>query len=180
MYTYIPSFFASHLGHHRTLSRVPCAIMGRVSLLVYFYSINSLYMSIPISQFIPSPPFPLGIYVLYLEGYWLLRVQDSKKQTDWLFDLQNPGGLRSSISPSPLIVACVPLGHAGNHPVWTEESESWNPKIWLCDLTVIYCVAMSESRGLSELSFGFICIMKMMKPAWAASEDCLQGPRRCE
>ena len=44
--------------------------------------------------------------------------------------------------------------------MWTEESESWNPKIWLCNLTVIYCVAMNESHGLSELSFGFICIMK--------------------
>ena len=100
-------------------------------------------------------------------------------QTDGLFDLQNPGGLRSSISPSPLTVAHVPLGHAGNHPVWTEESESWNPKIWLCDLTVFYCVAISESRGLSELSF-FICIMKMMEPAWATSEDCLQGSERYE
>ena len=100
-------------------------------------------------------------------------------QTDGLFDLQNPGGLRSSISPSPLTVAHVPLGHAGNHPVWTEESESWNPKIWLCDLTDFYCVAISESRGLSELSV-FICIMKMMEPAWATSEDCLQGSGRYE
>ena len=47
--------FPSHLGHHRALSRVP-VLYSRFSLVIYFmHSINSVYMSIPISQFIPSP-----------------------------------------------------------------------------------------------------------------------------
>ena len=61
LYVYIyPLFygFPSHLGHHRALSRVPCAI--QFSLIIYFiHNINSVYMSISISQFIPPPPcFP--------------------------------------------------------------------------------------------------------------------------
>ena len=38
------------------------------SLIIYFIpSINSIYMSVPISQFLPCPPFPFGIhkFVLY-------------------------------------------------------------------------------------------------------------------
>ena len=39
MYTYIPSFFGfpSHLGHHRALSSVPCAIQ-QVLISYLFYT----------------------------------------------------------------------------------------------------------------------------------------------
>ena len=59
--------FLTHVGHHRALSRVPCAIQ-QVSLVIYFIqSISSIYMSIPISQFIPSHHFPLWhLYVCSL------------------------------------------------------------------------------------------------------------------
>ena len=43
------------------------------SLVIYFIpSINSIYVSIPISQFLPPPPFPLGIhtFVLYVCVYF--------------------------------------------------------------------------------------------------------------
>ena len=43
--------FSSLLGHHRTLSGVPCAIYRSFSLVIYFtHCINSVYMSTPISQ----------------------------------------------------------------------------------------------------------------------------------
>ena len=51
----------SHLGHRRALSRVPCAMQ---SVLISYYSIrsvNSVYMSIPIPQFI-SPALSSGIH----------------------------------------------------------------------------------------------------------------------
>ena len=39
-------------------------LYSRFSLDIYFiHSINSVYMSIPISQFIPLSPFPLGIHM---------------------------------------------------------------------------------------------------------------------
>ena len=61
-----PLFFglSSHLGHHRALSRIPCAI-NRFSLsILYIY----VYVSISISQFIPPSLFPPGIhmFVLYI------------------------------------------------------------------------------------------------------------------
>ena len=59
--------FPSHLGHHRTLSRLPCAV--QLVLISYLFMHNRVYVSIPTSQFIP--PFPCtgtGIYafVLYI------------------------------------------------------------------------------------------------------------------
>ena len=60
------SGFPSHIGHHRGLSWVPCAILSRFSLVIYFiHSINNVYMSIPISQFIPPLPVPplVSIYL---------------------------------------------------------------------------------------------------------------------
>ena len=52
--------FPSHLGHHRALSRVPCAIQS-VLIIRFIHGNNSVYRLIPISQFIPpsflcSPP----------------------------------------------------------------------------------------------------------------------------
>ena len=69
LYVYIyPLFFGflSHLGHHRALSRVPCAIQQ--VLISYLFIHSGVYMSVPISQFIPPPPSPLGIhtFVLYI------------------------------------------------------------------------------------------------------------------
>ena len=58
IHIHIAPLFSSHLDHHRALGRVPCAIGNtRLSLVIYFiHSINTVCMSIPISQFIPSPP----------------------------------------------------------------------------------------------------------------------------
>ena len=48
--------FPSHLGHHRTLGRAPCAIPS--VLISYVFTHSSVYMPIPILQFIPPPPPP--------------------------------------------------------------------------------------------------------------------------
>ena len=65
MYTYIPFFgFPSHLGHHSALSRVPCAYSS-FSLAICFIH-GTVYMSISISQFIPSPCSSLGVYMFVL------------------------------------------------------------------------------------------------------------------
>ena len=56
------------LGHHRALGRVPCA-MQYILISYLTHSINSVYVSIPVSEFLPLPPFPLiqekCIYFLY-------------------------------------------------------------------------------------------------------------------
>ena len=67
LYIYIcPLFlkFPSHLGNHRALSRVPYVLIS----YLFYMCINSVYMSIPISQFIPFLPFSHGIhtFVLYV------------------------------------------------------------------------------------------------------------------
>ena len=71
LYVYIyPLFFGfpSHLGHHRALSRVPCAI--QFSLVINFiHSINSVYMSIPFSQFILHPFPPGSIHTSVLQAF---------------------------------------------------------------------------------------------------------------
>ena len=75
VYTF-PLFFGFlfHLGHHKELSRVACAY-SRFSLVIHFiYSIKSVYMSIPISQVIPSPPFPLGIHMFFSTSVSLFLV----------------------------------------------------------------------------------------------------------
>ena len=52
------------MGHYRVLSRVPC-VYSR-SLLDIYLIYNSMYMSIPISQFIPLPlPWALVMNVLF-------------------------------------------------------------------------------------------------------------------
>ena len=59
LYIYIyPLFFRffSHIGHYRVLGRVPCAIQ---QVLIIYFIYSSVCMSIPISQFIPSPLSPL-------------------------------------------------------------------------------------------------------------------------
>ena len=74
MYTYIPSLLVppshlphpSPLGHHEALSlSFLCFIAGSV-----YFTHGSVYMSVPISQFIPpSPPSSMGSHVccLYLQ-----------------------------------------------------------------------------------------------------------------
>ena len=71
-YVYIyPCFFfwfPSHLGYHRALSRVLCAI-SQFSLVIYFMlSINSVYMSIPVSWFLPLL-LPLLVKPVPLNGF---------------------------------------------------------------------------------------------------------------
>ena len=70
-HTYIyplPFGLPSHLGHRRGLIEF-AALYGRFSLVIYFVnSINSVYVWIPISQFLSSSLFPLGIlkFVFYI------------------------------------------------------------------------------------------------------------------
>ena len=56
IYTYIHSFFRffSHIGHYRALSRF--RVLYSRSLLVMCFIYGTVYMSVPISQFIPPPP----------------------------------------------------------------------------------------------------------------------------
>ena len=69
LYVYLyPLFFGfpSHLGHHRSLSRVPCAIQQ--ALISYlFYTQQSIYVS-PNLPIRPTPPSPVGNhkFVLYI------------------------------------------------------------------------------------------------------------------
>ena len=58
--------FSSHLGDHRALSRVPCALYGDCSLGFWFI-LSGVHMSVPTSQFIPHhPPCPLGVHMFLL------------------------------------------------------------------------------------------------------------------
>ena len=55
-----------HLDHHRALKAFP-VLHRQFSLVICpIPSINRVYMSIPLSQFIPSPFSPFDIYVLVL------------------------------------------------------------------------------------------------------------------
>ena len=68
-YTYILfNGFPSHLGHCRALNRAPCAIQNVLIVIYFIRGVNSVYMSVPISQFIPlSPPPPwIHKFVLYI------------------------------------------------------------------------------------------------------------------
>ena len=54
--------FPSHLGHHRALSIVLCAIQ---EVLVIYFIYSSVYMSVPVSQFIPlhlTPVISLSLF----------------------------------------------------------------------------------------------------------------------
>ena len=55
-----------NLGPHRALNRCP-VLYSRFSLVIYFMQ-SRVYVSIPISQFIPAPISPLGVhtFVLYV------------------------------------------------------------------------------------------------------------------
>ena len=55
--------FPSHLGHHRALSWVPCAVNSLFSSVFYFVHSS---MWIPISQFIPALPPQLSSLCLRL------------------------------------------------------------------------------------------------------------------
>ena len=53
MYIFLLFFrFVSHIGHYRVLKRIPCALQ-QVLIRYLFYIWKCVYMSIPISQFIP-------------------------------------------------------------------------------------------------------------------------------
>ena len=62
-----PLFWISYaLGHHCALSRVPCALQGVLIVTCFIHSINNVYLSILVSQFIL--PHSLGVhsFVLYV------------------------------------------------------------------------------------------------------------------
>ena len=67
MYVYpLPFGLPFHSDHHRALRRVPLSIR-RFSLVMHFtHSINSTYISVPISQFLLACPFPLGVHIFVL------------------------------------------------------------------------------------------------------------------
>ena len=65
VYMYLLFFvLPSHLDHHRALSRVPCATQQ--ALTSYYFIQSSVYMSTPVSQFIPPPLSLLSIHMLIL------------------------------------------------------------------------------------------------------------------
>ena len=72
LYLYVYPFFLGlpyQLGHYRVLNR-QYVLYSIFSLVIYFmHSISSIYMSIPIFQFL-CPTFPLGIliFILYICG----------------------------------------------------------------------------------------------------------------
>jgi len=72
----LPFGLPSHSGHQSALSRVLCArslltvsqIDGTcISFVICFiHSINSVYVSVPASQFLSPLPFPLGVHAFVL------------------------------------------------------------------------------------------------------------------
>ena len=57
--------FPSHLGHHRALSRVSCAMQSVLISYYFIRSVNSVYMSIPVAQFIsPALSFLASTHLL--------------------------------------------------------------------------------------------------------------------
>ena len=56
--------FLSCLGHHRVLNRVPWTKQYLLISYLLIFCFNSVYMSIPISQFIPPPPFPHLVFII--------------------------------------------------------------------------------------------------------------------
>ena len=69
-YKYIPSLLDFFPIQVTTVHQVEYPILyGMFSVVIYLiHSINGAYVSIPISQFLPPPPLPLGIcsFVLYI------------------------------------------------------------------------------------------------------------------
>ena len=76
LYIYIyPLFFGfpSHLGHHRALSRVPCAIQQvLISYLFYTYYQQCIYVNsnLPIHPTLPFPPWYPYVCSLHLCLYF--------------------------------------------------------------------------------------------------------------
>ena len=54
----LPFGLPSYSGQHRALNRVPCAIQVFSSVIYFVHTINSVYMSIPVSQIPPTHPHP--------------------------------------------------------------------------------------------------------------------------
>ena len=86
LYVYIyPVFFGfpSHLSYHRALSRVPCAIQQVIIICLFYNSIDSVNMSVPISQFIlpELPPWQPHVCSLHnCVSISALQVRSSRKQ----------------------------------------------------------------------------------------------------
>ena len=65
IYTY-PLFFNiffSHIGHFRVLRRVTCAI--QLVLIIIYFLYSSVYMSVPVFQFMPLPFYLLMTISLF-------------------------------------------------------------------------------------------------------------------
>ena len=74
MYTHLSSSFNSgHPEHWVEFSE----LYSRFSLVLYFiHSVSGIYMSVPISQFIPIPPFPIFLHFIcthFSDLYHVLR-----------------------------------------------------------------------------------------------------------
>ena len=63
---------SSHSSHHSALRKVPCTTQCVLISCYFIHSIDRVYMSIPSSQFLPPPAFPLvnHIFVLCLCPYF--------------------------------------------------------------------------------------------------------------
>ena len=83
LYVYIyPLFFGFFLGHHRELGEFLVLDSGFSFVIYFIHSINSAYMSTPVSQFIPSHPSPLVPVCLFTTSMslFLLYKWDHLKQ----------------------------------------------------------------------------------------------------
>ena len=72
-YNFFGFGFPSHLGYHRALSRVPCAIQ---QAFISYFKNSSMYMSTPISQFISPLPLPsIHTPFLYMESIKMVQMK---------------------------------------------------------------------------------------------------------
>ena len=86
--------FPSHIGHHRALSRVPCALQK--VLISYLFIHNSVYLSISISQFII--PFPVPSWYPHVCSLCLcLYFCFADKFTYTIFPLEKEMEIHSSV-----------------------------------------------------------------------------------
>ena len=53
----LPFGLPFHSGHHSALSRVHCAIRRFSIIICFTHNMNSVYVSIPVSKFLPPPLF---------------------------------------------------------------------------------------------------------------------------
>ena len=63
---YIPSFLGFLPVQVATELRIELPVLHSRFSLVFCFICSSIYMSVPTSQFIPSTPFPFGIYKFFL------------------------------------------------------------------------------------------------------------------